>query len=149
MNMKNNLLQSLLATLLCAVLLTAGASCYASETNAVAERTATAAAQKWLALIDKGDYAQSWKNASAFFQSAVTEEQWKTALETVRKPLGNLVSRELKAAKTTATLPGAPAGQYVVMQFQTSFADKKSAVETVTFMLEKDGQWKSCGYFIK
>jgi hypothetical protein len=46
-------------------------------------------------------------------------------------------------------LPGAPDGQYVVMQFETSFANKKSAIETVTFMLEKDGQWKSAGYFIK
>jgi hypothetical protein len=67
----------------------------------------------------------------------------------VRKPLGDLVSRKLKSAKATAELPGAPDGQYVVMQFETSFANKKSAIETVTFMLEKDGQWKSCGYFIK
>jgi hypothetical protein len=35
------------------------------------------------------------------------------------------------------------------MQFDTSFADKKSTIETVTFMLEKDGKWKSAGYFIK
>jgi hypothetical protein len=34
------------------------------------------------------------------------------------------------------------------MQFETSFANKKSAIETVTFMQEKDGQWKSAGYFI-
>jgi hypothetical protein len=25
----------------------------------------------------------------------------------------------------------------------------KSAIETVTFMLEKDGHWKAAGYFIK
>ena len=35
------------------------------------------------------------------------------------------------------------------MRFDTSFANKKSAVETVTFRLEKDGHWKSAGYFIK
>jgi hypothetical protein len=34
------------------------------------------------------------------------------------------------------------------MQFQASFANKKSAVETVTFMLEKDGQWRAAEYFI-
>jgi hypothetical protein len=46
-------------------------------------------------------------------------------------------------------LPGAPAGQYVVMQFDSSFANKHSAVETVTFMLEEGGQWRAAGYFIK
>jgi hypothetical protein len=35
------------------------------------------------------------------------------------------------------------------MQFETLFANKTSAIETVTFMLEKDGRWKSAGYFIK
>jgi hypothetical protein len=70
-------------------------------------------------------------------------------METFRKPLGDLASRTLKSAQAMTKLPGAPDGQYVVMQFETSFANKKSAIETVTFMLEKDGQWKSAGYFIK
>jgi hypothetical protein len=34
------------------------------------------------------------------------------------------------------------------MQFRPSFAKKKSAVETVVFMLEKDGQWRAVGYYI-
>jgi len=37
----------------------------------------------------------------------------------------------------------------VVMQFDTSFSNKKSAVETVTFVQEKDGKWKAAGYYIK
>jgi hypothetical protein len=113
------------------------------------EKAATSAAQTWLAVIDNGDYVQSWQNASVFFQSAVTEEKWKSSLETFRKPLGNLLSRKVKSAEHMTELPGAPDGQYVVMQFETSFANKKSAIETVTFMLEKDGQWKFAGYFIK
>jgi hypothetical protein len=35
------------------------------------------------------------------------------------------------------------------MQFNTSFEAKKSTIETVTFMLEKDGHWKAAGYYIK
>ena len=35
------------------------------------------------------------------------------------------------------------------MQFATSFANKKNAVETVTFMREKDGIWRAAGYYIK
>jgi hypothetical protein len=120
-----------------------------AKADAGAEKAATSAAQTWLAVIDNGDYVQSWQNASVFFQSAVTEEKWKSSLETFRKPLGNLLSRKVKSAKPMTELPGAPDGQYVVMQFETSFANKKSAIETVTFMLDQDGQWKSAGYFIK
>jgi hypothetical protein len=45
-------------------------------------------------------------------------------------------------------LPGAPDGEYVVIQFESSFEKKKSAVETVTPMLEKDGKWRVSGYYI-
>jgi Protein of unknown function (DUF4019) len=117
--------------------------------NEAAKQAATAAAQKWLAEVDNGQYAQSWQDASAYFQTAVSEDKWESALNAVRKPLGDLESRNLQSAQYAAQLPGAPDGQYVVMQFDTSFANKKSAIETVTFMLEKDGQWKSAGYYIK
>ncbi len=114
-----------------------------TETRAVSE------AQAWLALIDNGHYSEGWKEASAIFQGAVTETAWENSMNTFRKPLGSLVSRQLKSAQAATELPGAPDGQYVVMQFQTSFANKKSATETVTFMLEKDGHWKAAGYYIK
>jgi hypothetical protein len=70
-------------------------------------------------------------------------------LETVRKPLGKLTSRKVNKTQSATSLPGAPDGQYVVVQFDTVFANQPSAVETVTFMLEKDGQWRAAGYFIK
>ena len=165
--MNINSLQSQFVGLLCAAALFAGiTSCFAAEAGAgtnnpastaspgatpksAAEKAATSAAQAWLALIDDGNYAKSWQEASAFFQGAVTQKDWENAMESVRKPLGKLVSREVKATKSVTALPGAPDGQYVVMQFDTSFAGKKSAIETVTFKLEKDGKWKDTGYFIK
>lgn len=165
--MKINSLQSQFVGLLCAAALFAGiTSGFAAEADAgtnkpastaspgstpksAAEKAATSAAQAWLARIDGGNYAKSWQEASAFFQGAVTQKAWEDAMESVRKPLGKLVSREVKATQSVTALPGAPDGQYVVMQFNASFANKPSAVETVTFMLGKDGQWKSAGYFIK
>ncbi len=66
-----------------------------------------------------------------------------------RKPFGELVSRELKSAEAHKTLLGAPEGEYVVLHFTTSFANKKDAIETVTPMLAEDGKWKVSGYFIK
>lgn len=66
-----------------------------------------------------------------------------------RKPLGAVLSRTFKLAKYSTSLPGAPDGQYVVIQYDTSFENKKSAVETITPMLDRDGQWRVSGYFIK
>jgi tetratricopeptide (TPR) repeat protein len=112
-------------------------------------RDAVSAAQKWLALIDGGNYSETWNEASAIFRGAVTEPGWENSMNTFRQPLGNLISRKLRSAQLMTELPGVPDGRYVVMQFETSFAGKKSTIETVTFMLGKDGQWKSAGYFIK
>jgi len=110
---------------------------------------AIAAAQKWLAVIDAGNYPESWREAAPVFQDRVTETAWENSLNTFRKPLGALVSRQLQSSQTMTEMPGAPAGHYVVMQFESAFAENKSAIETVTFDLEKDGQWRSSGYYIK
>jgi serine/threonine protein kinase len=115
-----------------------------------AEQTAAVtAAQKWLAGIDAGDYAQSWLDASAHFQGAITQDNWVQALESVRKPLGKLEIRTVDSAVTETQLPGAPDGKYVVMQFAAAFAGKHSATETVTFLLDANGTWKADGYYIK
>jgi hypothetical protein len=113
------------------------------------EKAAVSAAEKWLGLIDEGQYAESWKQAATFFRNAVKQEQWEQSLQAVRKPLGKLVSRQVKSKAYKTSLPGAPDGQYVVIQFATSFANKKSAVETVTPMLDQDGTWRVSGYFIR
>ncbi len=118
-------------------------------TNVQDAAVAIAAAQKWLALIDAGNYVESWNQSAPVFQGAVTEAAWENSMNTFRKPLGTVLSRKLKSSEPATQLPGAPDGRYVVMQFETSFTEKKSAIETVTFNLEKDGQWKSSGYFIK
>ena len=114
-----------------------------------AETLARAAAQGWLAKIDAGKYADTWKDASSFFRGALTEKAWVDALNAVRKPLGSALSRKSIKAESTKSLPGAPDGNYVVMQFNSSFANKKAAVETVTFMQDKDGKWRAAGYYIK
>jgi predicted SnoaL-like aldol condensation-catalyzing enzyme len=60
-----------------------------------------------------------------------------------------LISRKVKSATYTTSLPGAPDGQYVVIQFNTSFENKKSRVETVTPRMDSDGKWRVSGYYIK
>lgn len=111
--------------------------------------TAVKAAEAWLAIVDRGAYAESWEEAAPLFQQAVPLTQWEAAVRSVRGPLGELEARELLGAKSTNTLPGAPDGEYVVIQFKTRFARKAEAVETVTPMKDEKGVWRVSGYFVK
>jgi hypothetical protein len=113
------------------------------------EELAAKASLKWLALVDEGKYSESWDEAAQMFKGAVTKGQWKESLDGVRKPLGKLVSRTLKSKTYAISLPGAPDGEYVVIQYTTSFENKKSALETVTPMLDKDKKWRVSGYYIR
>ena len=116
-----------------------------------ADKTAKAqeAAKMWLAVVDGGDYARSWEQASSAFKAAVTVQKWQSAVQAARSPLGKVEARKLKSAKFTRSLPGAPDGEYVVIQYDTRFEHKASALETVTPALEADGSWKVSGYFVK
>ena len=100
-------------------------------------------------MVDEGNYTESWSQASALFKTAVTKEQWQQSLKAVRAPLGKVVARKLKSKQYSKTLPGAPDGEYVVIQYETTFENKKSAIETITPMLDKDGKWRVSGYYIK
>jgi hypothetical protein len=113
------------------------------------EEAAVEASQSWLALVDEGNYSGSWREAAEYFRTAVTAQQWQRSMTAFRKPLGKVVSRRLKSKQYTNALPGAPDGEYVVIQYETSFENKKSAVETITPMLDKDGKWRVSGYYIK
>jgi hypothetical protein len=113
------------------------------------DQPAIDAANAWLALVDAGKYEDSWTAAAGYFKKSVTKEQWAGAAQAARQPLGALVSRKVSTHTAATTLPGAPDGHYVVIQYDSVFANKKSAVETVTPMLEPDGTWHVSGYFIK
>jgi len=136
----------------CMVMVACLSLCFAlsdSWARSDTEEMALSAAQAWLTLVDSGDYSGSWKEASAYFRGGVTPENWQTTMEAFRRPLGMVISREVMQAEESASLPGAPAGKYVVMRFISSFEKKQSAVETVTFMLDTDGKWRAVRYFIK
>ena len=136
-------------TILIVLILLLGWNIFPTYADEAAEKAAASVAPSWLSQIDAGNYSNSWRDASAYFKGAVTENGFRDALARARKPLGKLLSRKLTKAQNATSLPGAPDGNYVVMQFDSSFANKKQAVETVTFMQEKDGKWKAAGYYIK
>lgn len=135
----------MIGMLLCSIVFSGTA--FAEQADA--ERAALAAAKAWLQLVDERKYTESWNEASEYFKKAVTKEQWEHTVQAVREPLGETVFRQLKSKQYATTLPGAPDGEYVVIQFDSSFTKKKTAIETITPMLDKDGIWRVSGYYIK
>jgi len=113
------------------------------------ERTAKAVADDWLKLVDAGNYGQSWDNGATIFKNAVAKEQWLGILEANRAPLGAMTARELMSAEYTTNLPGAPNGEYYVIQYASRFANTRSVIETVTPVLDRDGQWRVAVYYVK
>jgi len=118
-----------------------------SPFNAKANEDVTSSTQ-WLDIVDNGDYSQSWHQADAFFQKNVTEDLWISKLKEVRTPLGDVESREQANRKTFTTLPQLPEGEYVMLQFNTDFANRPQSTESVT-LKKSDGQWQVIGYFIQ
>ena len=112
-------------------------------------QAAQQSAERWLAIVDKGNYADSYDEAASIFKLAITKADWVQKVRAARGPLGKLESRKLKHAQYETSLPGAPDGKYVVILYDTSLENKKSAVETVVPTLDKDGQWRVSGYFIR
>ena len=129
-------------TIICSLV---GAIAMAQDKNDAAKKSA----ESWLAVVDKGDYAASYDEAASIFKLAITKEDWLQKVRAARGPLGMMISRKLKLMQYETTLPGAPDGEYVVIQYDTSFENKRSAVETITPTLDKDGQWRVSGYFIR
>ncbi|WP_299192865.1 DUF4019 domain-containing protein [uncultured Erythrobacter sp.] len=106
-------------------------------------------AEIFLASIDAGDFAQSWEDGGEFFQNETTLEEWTGVIEPVRSPLGAVEDRRLAAVQQLSTLPGAPEGDYEVLQFQTKFAGVDAiSVETV-IMVRNGSRFDVAGYFIR
>jgi len=136
------------ATIISIIILFACTGCKA-QSYATVEDAAVSAAKAWLDQVDGENYGESWDEAAELFKGAVTRNNWIKAMQTVRKPLGKTLSRELISSSYQTTLPGAPDGEYVVIQFKTAFENNNSTTETITPALEGDGKWRTSGYFIK
>jgi hypothetical protein len=137
-----------LAPAIVALGILAASVAYAGRQESAAVDAAIDAAKEWLALVDASEFETSWERSALILQNAVSAPEWEVSLTAARLPFGELISRELLFAEFKKTLPGAPDGQYVVIQYRTEFEKKQAAVETVTPMFEA-GNWKVSGYYIK
>ena len=95
------------------------------------------------------EFDESWRLAGELLKVAVAQEEWTAKLSVTLGPLGKKTSRGVRSSEYSTTMPGAPDGEYVLLQFDTSFENKQSAVETVVMTKESDGLWRTSGYYIR
>ncbi|HXR95138.1 MAG TPA: DUF4019 domain-containing protein [Rhizomicrobium sp.] len=104
-------------------------------------------AKQWLILIDDKNYADAYRQMGAGARAKASERDFTAKVGGTRAPLGAMSSRTLKDVKLTKTLPGMRDGQYATVRYDTAFAHKAAAVESVNLESE-NGAWSVIGYFI-
>lgn len=118
--------------------------------DAVAELPAAQTAiTSWLTMPDGHKYGPSWESASAQLKKTITRIDWEQSLSQSRGALGALKSRTLKMLTYTTTIPGLPDGDFVIIQYSSSFENKSETKETVTVIKEPDQVWRVLGYYIE
>lgn len=132
-----------------AALVVFAAGCNVAAAEEVDTSPGMSAANAWLALVDGARYGESWDAASERFRAAMERVKWEATVQSVRAPMGVVVSRKMRTVAFTRALPNAPEGEYVVVQFDTRFQNGPPAEETVTSSRESDGAWRVAGYWIR
>lgn len=108
------------------------------------------AAREWLAVADKLDARATWSSAGRRFQQAMTVELWGAALKREREPRGAIEQRAVAATSFQASLPRvAGEGDFALVLFRTSFAQRGPGHEQVTLEREADGVWRVIGYLVR
>jgi hypothetical protein len=98
-------------------------------------------ARQWLTLVDDKNYAQSWNDAGAAFKSHQKADAWAKSAADTRGPLGAMASRDLHAIDLSRN-------NIAVIRYDTVFAHKAAAQETVTLTFE-NGSWAVTDYAIQ
>ena len=138
--------RTLLAALLAFTALLAHGAAHAQDAR---QGLVQGIARDWLALVDAGRYADSWKAAGAKLRLSVTPERWAEAVAKGRAPLGSFVKRAILQTRFTRTFPGVPEGDYAVVIYRVAYTKRDDGEETVTLEREADGAWRVIGYVVR
>jgi hypothetical protein len=97
-------------------------------------------AKQWLVLVDDKNYAQSWSEAGKAFQNRQKTDAWAKDAAVRREPLGAVASRSLKSIDLSRS-------NIAVIKYDSVFAHKAAAVETITLSFENGG-WVVTDYSV-
>ena len=88
-------------------------------------------ARGFLKQLDQGQNSESWQAMSDLFQTFNNQDHWQTRQQAIRTSYSSLLSRELKNVSYRTTFNLSPDGEYVIVQFRSSYQNKAESIETV------------------
>lgn len=115
-----------------------------SDSPETATRKAQAAATEWLALVDDGDFGDSWESAAAPFRERIEEDEWEARGERLRDSLQARSRRTRTMVQYRDSLRSVPGGPFVILAYRSSFEGGR--VEERLLTVWEDGTWKVVGY---
>ena len=110
------------------------------------EKLTQKAVESWMSLWDAGKYDQSYELLAQNTRDKIDRRKWFVYWTAIRKPLGALKSRKLKEITLIKSLPGVPDQEGATLQYESSFENKASVLETFGMIKEKDGTWRVANY---
>jgi hypothetical protein len=112
-----------------------------------AEEAARAAAEAWLALIDRGEHARAWEGAAPLLQAQGSRNRLAAVIELLDDEVGKVAGRAPVAALSTRLVPGLPDGSYRVVEYQGTRVGRPGPVfEAVVTTRGDDGRWRAAAY---
>ena len=135
-------------------LLSASFFTFADEVALQDQKTqAMIAGKAWLALIDVGDYETAYNQMATFAKERCSFNQFEEGALLTRRSLGSVQARTEISSELQAMWSNAPAGQYAVILFNTSFLGSDGALETfakeqLVMKLSPTNEWQPVSYSI-
>lgn len=121
-----------------------GGAALAPLSDQTSESAAVGSARRWLDLVDRQRWTESWDETAQSFKALNSTDRWTQVSKQVRVPLGALVSRSLISDEW---VPAPPYG-YQLVKFRTRYANRTEAIETVSLSWENDA-WRVAGIMIE
>lgn len=121
-----------------------GKSPAATQADATPE-LAAAAAQRWLAILDSGNYEAGWKAASPALQAGISQTDWVAQMQTVRAPYGAKTARG-DGVLTRRHSEGEPFDT-LCLRYHTTFTHG-TADETVCMASDNGKTWLTKSYSV-
>lgn len=131
-----------------AMILFIGIMSGAAEGSSVFSSEALMKAEKFVAVVDSGDFFSAYDSGSKILKSLSDKDEWAAEQNRVFELLGRSLDRQLKTVRSRDSYPGMPDGNYLIVCYQTRTEYKTEAVEVL--LLKESGEgWRVCKYSIR
>lgn len=101
-------------------------------------------------LIDQYQYSSAWLEAGGLMRDVITQDQWTAAMDAIRTPLGPNLARKVSSHQSADILPYGTHGNFMIIQYDASFANLPSTTETITLYTEGPlAIWKVISYNLR